>query len=154
MTIIGLISDTHGLLRAEAMAALKDVPRILHAGDAGKPEVLQSLRAIAPVTCVRGNVDIGEWALALPLECTVTVEGWTIHMLHDLNQLSMDCAAGNVAVVISGHTHRPLVERRDGVLFINPGSAGPRRFSLPVSVGFLRLSREAPPEAWIETLNV
>jgi uncharacterized protein len=153
MTLIGLISDTHGLLRPQAVEALAGVPHILHAGDAGKPEILQQLAAIAPLTAVRGNVDFGGWALALPIQTTISIAGHSIHMLHNLAELSIDPKAEAVSAVVSGHTHKPLAETRGGVLFINPGSAGPRRFSLPISIGFLRLVEGSAPEGWIQTLE-
>jgi uncharacterized protein len=153
MTLVGLISDTHGLLRPQAAAALAGVSHILHAGDVGKPEVLQQLAAIAPLTAVRGNVDFEDWALALPMKIAVSIAGHNIHMLHILEQLSIDPESVGVSVIVSGHTHKPHAETRGGVLFINPGSAGPRRFSLPISIGFLRLAENVPPEGWIRTLD-
>ncbi len=153
MTLVGLISDTHGLLRREAAAALAGVDRILHAGDAGRPEVLEALGAIAPVTAVRGNVDTGGWAQKLPLGTVVSIDGFNIYILHSLQQLAVNPKAENIAVVVSGHSHKPLIETLDDVLYINPGSAGPRRFTLPISVGFLRLTPNAPIEAWLKTLS-
>jgi hypothetical protein len=154
MTLVGVISDTHGLLRREAAAALAGVSQILHAGDVGRPEALDELRAIAPVTAVRGNVDTEVWAGGLPFDTVVSIEGACIYMLHDLRDMEIDPKAAGIAAVVSGHTHKPLIEERDGVLYINPGSAGPRRFSLPVSIGFLRISRNAPVEAWVQTLDI
>ncbi len=153
MTLVGLISDTHGLLRPRAAAALAGVSQILHAGDVGQPEVLGALSAIAPVTAVRGNVDGGSWTLTLPLVRTTVIAGHAVHMLHDLAGLAADPVQENISVVLSGHTHRPLIESRRGVLYINPGSAGPRRFSLPISIGFLRLAENAAPEAWLQTID-
>jgi putative phosphoesterase len=153
MTLVGLISDTHGLLRREAAAALAGVDRILHAGDAGRPEILDALRAIAPVTAVRGNVDTSSWADTLPYDTVVFIDGFNIYMLHSLRQMTMDPKAARMDVVVSGHTHKPLIETVDDVLYVNPGSAGPRRFTLPISVGFLRLSPKAPIEAWLKTLD-
>ncbi len=153
MTLIGLISDTHGLLRPEAEAALAGVSRILHAGDVGKPEILDALGKIAPVTAVRGNVDFGEWALMLPARTVQIIEGHTILMLHNIGELEVDPALEGISIVIYGHTHQPKAEMRGGVLYVNPGSAGPRRFSLPISAGFLRLSENTAPEAWLQTLN-
>ncbi len=136
---VGIISDTHGLVRPEALAALRGADRIVHAGDIGGPEVLAALTAVAPVTAVRGNNDFGPWAEAIPETAVVDVGGVHIYLLHDLGQLDLDpCAAGMVAV-ISGHSHRPLQEERDGVLYFNPGSAGPRRFKLPIALGRLRI---------------
>jgi putative phosphoesterase len=154
MTLVGLISDTHGLLRPEAAAALKGVARILHAGDVGRPEILEALAAIAPVTAVRGNVDSGTWAMELPLRTTITIAGHAIHMRHIPGELQLEPAGEPISAAVWGHTHQPLIETRGGLLCINPGSAGPRRFSLPVSIGFLRLSENAAPEAWLQTLDV
>ena len=134
---IGLISDTHDLLRPEALAFLAGSDRIVHGGDVCRPEVLEALAAIAPVVAVRGNNDRGAWAARLRESELVEVGGVWLYAIHDLAQLDIDPAAAGVAVVVSGHSHRPSVERRDGVLFVNPGSAGPRRFSLPISVGEL-----------------
>lgn len=153
MTLIGLISDTHGLLRPKVAAALSGVCRILHAGDVGKPEVLDALSSIAPVTAVRGNVDQGQWTDTLPADAVVSVEGHGIYVMHNLNDIEIDPEAAGIAAVISGHTHQPLIESRGGVLYINPGSAGPRRFSLPISIGFLRLAENAAPEAWLQTIE-
>ena len=136
---IGLISDTHDLLRAEALAFLAGSDRIVHAGDICSPGVLEALAAVAPLTAVRGNNDRGAWAARLRESELVDVGGVWLYAIHDLAQLDIDPIAAGVAVVVSGHSHRPLVERRDGVLFINPGSAGPRRFSLPISVGELTI---------------
>jgi putative phosphoesterase len=133
MLTIGVISDTHGILRPQAIEALRGVDRIVHAGDVGKPEVLDALRALAPVVAVRGNVDRGELA-RLRATRLVEVEGRSIYVLHDLAQLGLDVHAAGIHAVITGHTHRPTVEWDQDVLFLNPGSAGPRRFSLPVSL--------------------
>ena len=138
---IGLISDTHGMLRPEAGDALRGCDRILHAGDVGSPSVLDQLRALAPVTAVRGNVDIGGWAEALPTLEVVEVAGVTMCLIHDLDDLDLDPAAARLDAVISGHSHCPESRRSNGVLYVNPGSAGPRRFSLPVSVGRLLITR-------------
>jgi len=137
MLRIGLISDTHGLLRPEALAALAGSDHIVHAGDIGDPAILAALARIAPLSAVRGNNDRGEWAVAVPDTDTVLIGGITVHVLHDLAELSIDAAAAGVQVVVSGHSHQPRMQWRDGVLFINPGSAGPRRFKLPVSIGRL-----------------
>ncbi len=137
---IGVISDTHGLLRPEAIAALQDVDRILHAGDVGDPGILDRLCEIAPVTAVRGNVDRGPWAALLPETELVEVEGVAIYVLHDLAQLDLKPESAGIRVVIYGHSHRPKIEDKNGVLFFNPGSAGPRRFHLPVSIGILEIS--------------
>ncbi len=153
MTVVGLISDTHGLLRPQAAAALAGVSLILHAGDVGKQEILDALRAIAPVTAVRGNVDTAPWAQSLPFSTVVSIEGFDIYMLHSLRDMQIDPKAANMAAVVSGHTHKSLIETREGVLYANPGSAGPRRFSLPVTIGFMRLSRNEPIEAWLKSLD-
>lgn len=137
---IGLISDTHGLLRPEALAALQGCAQIIHAGDIGKPQVLDGLRAIAPLEAIRGNIDTADWALELPERLDLRIEGLTLHVLHDRKQLDIDPLAAGIDVVIAGHSHKPKVERRDGVLYINPGSAGPRRFSLPISLALLELN--------------
>jgi putative phosphoesterase len=134
---IGLISDTHGLVRREAVEALAGVARILHAGDIGGPEVLEQLRSIAPVEAVRGNNDKGDWTVPLPPVLAIELAGVNIHMLHDLKELEIDPTAAGIDVVVSGHSHKPNASERDGVWFVNPGSAGPRRFTLPVTVGFL-----------------
>ncbi len=137
---IGLISDTHGLLRPEALAALQGCAQIIHAGDIGKPQVLDGLRAIAPLEAIRGNIDMADWARELPERLDLRIGGLTLHVLHDLKQLDIDPLAAGIDVVIAGHSHKPKVERRDGVLYINPGSAGPRRFSLPISLALLELN--------------
>ena len=134
---VGLISDTHGLLRPEAVAALRGSDFIVHAGDVGDPEILQRLEALAPVTAVRGNIDRGEWAAALPETAVLEVGGASIYVIHGLDDLDLDPAAAGFQAVISGHSHRPGQSERNGVLYVNPGSAGPRRFSLPIGVGRL-----------------
>lgn len=135
MTRVGLISDTHGLLRPEAEAWLQGSDFIIHAGDIGDDAILQRLAQIAPLTVVRGNNDNAAWGRALPEVAQLQVEGLTLHVLHDLALLDID--PRSVAAVITGHSHQPLVEDRDGVLFVNPGSAGPRRFRLPIAAGEL-----------------
>ncbi len=132
--VIGVISDTHGLLRPEALDALSGVELIVHAGDVGTAEVLSELSHIAPVYAVRGNVDRGEWARALPLSRVVEVGEALAYVLHDLAELDLDPVAARFAAVISGHSHKPRNEVQGGVLYLNPGSAGPRRFRLPVTV--------------------
>jgi uncharacterized protein len=140
MQHIGVISDTHGLLRPQAVAALRGCSPIIHAGDIGRPEILDELRRIAPVFAVRGNVDKGPWAMQLPETEIVTVEDFWLYVLHDLNALDLEPATAGFHAVITGHSHQPKIETKDGVLYLNPGSAGPRRFDLPVSVGRLILS--------------
>lgn len=137
---VGVISDTHGLLRPEAVAALAGVNHILHAGDVGTPAVLDALRAIAPTTAVRGNVDHGAWATALPLTDVVRLGTLDVYMLHDLDALDLDPVAAGFAAVITGHSHQPKAEWTRGVLCLNPGSAGPRRFTLPVTLSILRIA--------------
>ena len=151
--MIGVISDTHGLLRPEAVDALRGVELILHAGDVGKPEVLDQLRQLAPLFVVRGNVDHGDWASRLPASEIVEIGGRSFYMLHDIGELDLDPPTAGFAAVIFGHSHQPLIETRDGVLFLNPGSAGPRRFKLPVSVARIRVSGDAL-DPQILTLNV
>ncbi|HVY81151.1 MAG TPA: metallophosphoesterase family protein [Steroidobacteraceae bacterium] len=136
---VGLISDTHGLLRPEAVEALAGVEHILHAGDIGSADVLTELGKIAPVTAVRGNNDKGRWAASLAEFEAVALGGRHIYMLHDVAELDLDPAAAGFAAVVAGHSHKPKIETREGVLFINPGSAGPRRFKLPVTVGLLEI---------------
>ena len=138
--LIGVISDTHGLLRPEALDALCGSERIVHAGDVGTPEILDQLGAIAPVTAVRGNIDKGAWARRLPETDAVEVGGVSIYVLHDLGQLDLKPEAVGFRVVVYGHSHVPKREIRNGVLYFNPGSAGPRRFKLPVTVGRLLVS--------------
>ena len=135
--LIGVISDTHGLLRPEAVDALRGSRHIIHAGDVGSPDILEKLFQIAPVTAVRGNIDKEAWARILPETEVIELGGISIYALHDLARLDLKPQAAGFSVVISGHTHRPQQETRDGVLFFNPGSAGPRRFKLPISVGRL-----------------
>jgi uncharacterized protein len=131
---IGLISDTHGLLRPEALAFLRGAHHIIHAGDIGDPAILEALRELAPVTAVRGNNDTGRWARSVPLKADLELEGVAIHVVHDIADLR-----AKARVVISGHSHKPLVREEEDVLYVNPGSAGPRRFTLPISVAELRI---------------
>jgi putative phosphoesterase len=136
---IGLISDTHGLLRPQALSALQGCDRIIHGGDIGKPDILDALRAIAPLTVVRGNNDTDDaWASDVPYEATLRVGEVAIYVTHILADVPEQLAA-DVRVVVTGHSHKPLQQMRHGVLFINPGSAGPRRFKLPITVGFLHV---------------
>jgi hypothetical protein len=137
--LVGVISDTHGLLRPEVLTALEGSDLILHAGDIGGPEILERLRRLAPVIAVRGNVDRGLWAENLPDTEVVDIGGSHVYMLHNLDQLYLDPVAAGFAVVVFGHSHQPRQEMRNGVLYFNPGSAGPRRFTRPVTVGRLRV---------------
>jgi hypothetical protein len=136
---IGLISDTHGLLRPEALAFLTGADHIVHGGDIGGPEILEHLAAIAPLTVVRGNNDTALWALAIPETARVDFGAVALYAIHDLKQLAIDPRAAGVRVVVSGHSHRPACAEREGVLYVNPGSAGRRRFSLPIAAAELRI---------------
>jgi len=137
--IVGVISDTHGLLRPEAKAALVGSDLIIHAGDVGKPEILSELKAIAPLFVVRGNVDNGEWANHLPLNETVEFSGSTIYILHNLHELDLDPEAAGFDAVITGHTHKAHEYRKGKALFLNPGSAGPKRFDYPITLARLHV---------------
>lgn len=141
MTLVGVISDTHGWLRPEAVEFLRGSALIIHAGDVGAEEVLHGLQGIAPVRAVRGNVDTAPWARALPEVDLVEVAGRRIHVVHDLAELDIDPVAAGVDAVVYGHSHIPRSEDRDGVLYLNPGSAGPRRFRLPISLARLAVGQ-------------
>jgi putative phosphoesterase len=154
MQRIGLISDTHGLLRPEALAFLRGCDHIVHGGDIGEQRILDELAAIAPVTAVRGNNDTGTWAQDVPATALIEFGGMRLYAIHDLAQLAIDPVRAGLRVVISGHSHRPLAQERGGVLFINPGSAGPRRFKLPVSAAELRLDGGAVTARIVELLAV
>lgn len=147
---IGLISDTHGLLRPEAKAFLAGSDGIIHAGDIGHAGILDELAAMAPLTAVRGNNDHGPWAEALAETATLRVGEVAIHVLHDRKALDIDPAAAGFRVVVAGHSHRPSIVERGGVLHVNPGSAGPRRFRLPVTVGELRVDGSQVTARWVE----
>jgi hypothetical protein len=138
--LLGVISDTHGLLRPQAIDALRGCDLIIHAGDVGRPDVLAPLRALAPLHVVRGNVDYGDWAERLPATARVDADGQVFHVLHNIAELALDPAAAGVAAVVYGHSHKPSIETRDGVLWLNPGSAGPRRFSLPITLARVRVA--------------
>jgi len=137
--LLGIISDTHGLLRPEALSALKGCSAIIHAGDIGNPTILDRLKAVAPVFAVRGNVDSEPWTSSLPLTAVVELQDVSIYVLHNLERLDLNPKVAGLHIVISGHTHKPESHWHDGVLYINPGSAGPRRFSLPISMALLDL---------------
>ena len=137
--LVGVISDTHGLIRPEALKALEGVCLIIHAGDVGTPAVLHRLENIAPVVAVRGNTDRDGWACKLPFTEVVEIGGVSLYVLHDLGKLDLDPAASGFSAVINGHTHQPAIEKSSKILFINPGSAGPKRSDLPVSVAMLRI---------------
>lgn len=140
VTVLGIIADTHGLLRPEAITALQEAALIIHAGDVGKPEILHELARLAPVHAVRGNVDRGRWADDLPLTDVVTYRDHLFYLLHDLNTLDLTPAMAGFHAVISGHSHRPHIEQRNGVLYVNPGSAGPRRFNLPITLARITIA--------------
>lgn len=145
--LVGVISDTHGLLRPEAIGALRGSDMIIHAGDVGKPEIIDKLAALAPTFVIRGNIDKGKWAAPLPMTMVVDVGELRFFVLHQVSQLALDPAAEGFAAVVFGHSHLPLVETRAGVLFLNPGSAGPRRFTLPVAIARARVrGRRIRPE--------
>lgn len=139
VSIIGLISDTHGLLRQKALAALQGSDLIIHAGDIGNPEIIECLRTIAPVVVVKGNIDKGTWTTQLPVTAVVEARSAIIYVLHDIQQLDLDPVVAGFNIVITGHSHKPGSIERSGVLYVNPGSAGPRRFRLPVTVARLSL---------------
>ena len=150
--LIGVISDTHGLLRPEAVAALRGVEHILHAGDVGDSAIVDGLREIAPVTAIRGNVDVSGACAKLPATDVVELGGKLFYLVHSVHDLDINPAAAGVAMVVSGHSHKASVQVRDGVIYFNPGSAGPRRFSLPVTVGFVTV--EDGVEASVRELPV
>jgi uncharacterized protein len=139
---VGVISDTHGLLRPEALDALRGSDHILHGGDVGNVSILEQLRLLAPLTAIRGNIDRSGPCAQLPATQWVELAGYAIYMLHDVHELDLVPKAAKIAAVVSGHSHKPGIAWRDGVLYFNPGSAGPRRFSLPISVGLLELTSE------------
>ena len=148
--IIGIISDTHGLMRPEALDALQGSSAIIHAGDIGSESVLRALNDIAPVYAVRGNNDTDEWAAAIPIATRVTIAGISVLVLHDIAELNPVRKKEQTKVVITGHSHRPSIEERHGILFINPGSAGPRRFTLPVSIAKMQIRNKQPAATLIE----
>lgn len=142
-SLIGVISDTHGLIRPESLRALRGAELIIHAGDIGKPEVIETLKSIAPVVAIRGNNDKDKWARKFPETAVVEVGKVRIYVIHNIKEIKVDPSAAGFQVVISGHSHRPSVLRRGGVLFLNPGSAGPRRFKLPIAIARLRIRGES-----------
>jgi len=151
--IVGVISDTHGLIRPEALARLRGSDLIVHCGDIGAQAVLDGLRVLSPVHAVRGNTDKGPWAADLPTDVVVEVGTHVLYVIHDLGELSLEKAAAGFTVVLSGHSHRPSVENRNGVLFVNPGSAGPRRFTLPITVAQLVLGPDCCDATIVELLD-
>jgi hypothetical protein len=152
-SLIGLISDTHGLIRPEALAALKGSDLIIHAGDVGNSGIIERLRVVAPVVAVRGNVDKGDWASQLPMTATVQAHSALIYVLHDIQQLDIDPAAAEINIIVSGHSHKPSRTERSGVIYLNPGSAGPRRFQLPITVARLNLLRSPWSVEFIDFRN-
>jgi putative phosphoesterase len=151
--MIGVISDTHGLLRPTAVAALRGSDRIFHAGDVGDPEILKALAEIASVTAIRGNVDTEPWRRKLAETELVEIDGVSIYMLHDLGRLDLKPEAAGIRVVVYGHSHLPKIEEKNGVIYFNPGSAGPRRFSLPISVGKLVIEKGRIDAELVELKN-
>jgi putative phosphoesterase len=141
-TRIGIISDTHGLLRPEAIDALAGVNYILHAGDIGDPAILDTLARIAPTTAIRGNIDTNGPCAQLPPTEAIEIAGHLFYLVHSIHDLDLDPAAAQIAVIVSGHSHQPSIERRGDVLYLNPGSAGPRRFRLPISLAIVEISAE------------
>ena len=150
---VGVVSDTHGLLRPEVRPALAGVECILHLGDVGDPDILKTLATVAPVTAIRGNVDRSGPCSRLPETEVLLLEGHYIYMLHDVQTLHLDPAAAKFAAVLYGHSHKPHIAHRKGVLYFNPGSCGPRRFELPVAIGMLTLEKDSPPSAEIVLLD-
>jgi putative phosphoesterase len=151
--LVGVISDTHGLLRPEALTALAGVEHILHAGDVGDPRILDTLREIAPVTAIRGNVDCWGECAELPATDVVELHGRLFYLVHSVNDLDINPVVAEVAVVVSGHSHQPSLEVRDGVMFLNPGSAGPRRFNLPVTVALVTVGEDGIQARIVELLQ-
>jgi uncharacterized protein len=149
-TLIGLISDTHGLLRPSALRAMQGAELIIHAGDVGNPAILDALRKIAPIVVVRGNVDTEQWAEALPITAVAEAGAIQIYVLHDVKQLDLNPKTAGFSIVVSGHSHQPGQTERDGVIYINPGSAGPRRFQLPITVARLDLKQRPWKAAFID----
>lgn len=150
---LGVISDTHKLLRPEAVSFLQGVDLIVHAGDIGEPDVIEQLETIAPVKAVRGNVDRGEWALKYPLEEVMEWNGKYLYVLHILEEMTMDPIAAGFDIVIYGHTHQPKIEEKDGIIYFNPGSAGPKRFKLPITIGAIEFGPEGPEPQFFPLLD-
>src|SRR6266700_1863381 len=153
VTVVGLISDTHGLLREEALRALEGSDLIIHAGDVGKPEIIDTLKALAPVVVVRGNIAKGAWGSSLPMTAVAEAGSIWIYVLHDIGQLEIDPSVAGMRVLVSGHSHKPNREERSGVLYLNPGSAGPRRLRLPVTVARLDLRQSLLKVDFIDLCN-
>jgi len=153
MRMIGLLSDTHGLLRPEALHALQGSDLIIHAGDVGAPQILGELRRLAPVVAVRGNIDTEAWSADLPETAVAEAGSVLIYVLHDIKALDLKPRAAGMAMVVSGHSHKPWQEEREGVLYVNPGSAGPRRFNLPVTVARVDLARKPWRVEFVQLVN-
>ncbi|MCU1261236.1 MAG: phosphodiesterase, family [Bryobacterales bacterium] len=153
MTHLGVISDTHGLLRDEALRALEGSELIIHAGDVGDPQIIDALKVLAPVVAVRGNIDRGDWASALPITAVAQADSTFIYVLHDIHELDLDPAAAGFHIVVSGHSHKPVHTERSGVLYLNPGSAGPRRFQLPVTIARLKRRETTWEVDFVDLLN-
>lgn len=153
MVTVGIISDTHGLLRPEAAAALRGCDHLIHGGDIGSLDVVEQLRKLAPLSIIRGNIDKADWAQQFPETTTVDVAGKRVYVLHSLKELRFDPAAEGYHVVVSGHSHKPAIHEEGGVLYVNPGSAGPRRFKLPISVAKLAIDEEGV-KASIQALSI
>ena len=154
MTVVGVISDTHGLLRPEALRALAGCAQIIHAGDIGNATILNALAALARVTAVRGNNDLGPWAASIDESERLQIEEVVIHVVHDVTQIGFDPAQRRIRVVISGHSHQPRIQARDGVVFFNPGSAGPRRFRLPVTLARMTIAGDAIDVRFIDLVSM
>jgi hypothetical protein len=150
--LVGVISDTHGLLRPEALTALAEVDHILHAGDVGDAQILETLEKVAPITAIRGNIDRGECA-ELPATDVVELAGHLFYLVHSITDLDINPVVAGVAAVITGHSHKPAIEARDGVLYLNPGSAGPRRFNLPVTIALITVSESKLAARIVEMLK-
>lgn len=153
ITTVGIISDTHGLLRPEALTALQGSHLIIHAGDIGKPEVLTALEALAPVIAVKGNNDLGLWAASIPHTQSTTIGGHQILVIHDVKQLDLDPIHSPFTFIISGHSHKPTATEHNGILFLNPGSAGPRRFTLPITVARVKIEGPHVSHEFIHLTN-
>jgi putative phosphoesterase len=151
---IGVISDTHGLLRPQALRALEGSDLIIHAGDVGDPEILEKLKILAPVFAVRGNVDTEPWALALPETEVIETDAATIYVLHDVHALDLDPVVAGFHIIVSGHSHKPARMEHGGVLFLNPGAAGPRRFDLPVTIARLDVSKQPWSVVFVDLMNL
>lgn len=150
---VGVLSDTHGLVRPEIRAALAGVDCILHAGDIGAPEVIDELERMAPLHIIRGNIDSAAWAARIPETKTVEIAGKRIYLIHNLATLELDPKLAGIDIVVSGHSHRPLAENRDGIYWLNPGSAGPRRFTLPICLSILQLGGPKPRSELVHLLT-